>query len=168
MAAPPRRAGRRFPAGITAAPDGGIAPADRPVGPPRQRVGGGPAEPVDVDADPFGQLHEVLVAHEVVGVLGDEGHRRLGRRRPALDTGQVGRPEEPLEPELEEGPGALDRRRQPGRVGEADVGRVLPRGEVGDREADLVAGLPLVDTQGRILTGVVGVVGQHQVGGEIP
>jgi len=66
-------------------------------------------------------------------VLGHERHGRLGRRRPALDAGQVGVPEEAIEPELEKGPGALDGRRQPGRVGQAHVGRVLPRGEVGHR-----------------------------------
>ena len=60
----------------------GRAPASAPRGAARSdRV----AQPVGVDVEPAGELHHVLVAHEVARVLGDDRRRRLGRPGPALE-----------------------------------------------------------------------------------
>ena len=71
-------------------------------------VRGGPAEPVDIDRDPVRQLHEVLVTDQIVGVVGDDRHRCLGRGCPALHAGQVGGAQQAFEAELEERSGPFD------------------------------------------------------------
>ena len=121
-----------------------------------------------VDAAPVGELHDVLIPHQVVGVLGHRRERRIGRPGPAFGRREIARLQHAVHPELEEGPGLLDGPGQGRRVGPGQLARVAAAGQVRHHHVDLVLALPFVDPRGGALAGRVGVVGQHDALGEVP
>ena len=114
------------------------------------------------------ELHDVLVAHELARVLGDD--RRGGLAGPAAPFERV---------EVGRGRAARSRRNwrngvavstacssAGGSSGQTSAGS-LPGGQVGDPQLDLVLGLPPVPLLGRALAGGVGVVREHDLAREV-
>ena len=132
---------------------------------PRDRPGQ-PAHLLDGDPAAVGDAHDVLVAHERVGVFGHECHGLGGGQRPTLHRVEVAPPQCPVDPELEERTGLGDRTPQAVGVGSGHVTRVGTLGQCGDGEAQPELLLPGVDPLGRGLAGTVSVVGQDDPGGE--
>ena len=116
------------------------ARADRPSATPRRRSGRSRArrrragataracdrvaQPVGIDVEPARELHDVLVAHEVVRMLGDQRRRVLRGTcaRPSSDDDRR-RAQQPVEPELEERRRALHRGDERFRIVAPHVGR---------------------------------------------
>ena len=93
---------------------------------------------------------------------------RLGGPGPAFERGEVGGGEHPVEPELQERRGALDRlHAAPSGSSRHTSAGSRPGGQVGHLELDLVLLLPLVPLLRRALAGGVGVVGEHHLAGEV-
>ena len=81
-----------------------------------------------VEPAPIRQLHHVLVAHQVVGMLGHGGQGRLGGPGPALGRGQVAGAENAVDPELEERPGFGDGPGQRLGIAPGKIAGVAPAG----------------------------------------
>ncbi len=131
--------------------------------------GGGPGagtaahrpESTHFDTAAIGDLHEVLVAHQLAGVRRHQRGCGFSGPSPPLDGGQVAGFEHAGHPEPEERLRLLDRRSQRRRVALREVARVDPRGKRSDPHVDLVALLPLVELVRGGLTGCVGIETQH-------
>ena len=99
---------RRWPVGCRPA---GLSPISRNRSRPRSHL---PevletlAQERRLEPAALGHLHQVVVANQVVGVLGHRGQRVVGGPGPTLRGGQVGGVEDPLQAELEERLGVLD------------------------------------------------------------
>src|SRR5262249_25634963 len=74
------------------------------------------AQPVSVDLERPGDLHDVLVAHELVRVGSDDRGCGFAGARSTLERAKVRRREEAVQPELQEGCCPLDRSRECCRV----------------------------------------------------
>ena len=151
----PRAAGRRRPRGGAPRPCSASISGPDPLALTRRRSAGRPTDATRACSGgrarsrsgsmrhAVGDLHEVLVAHELVGVLGDHRQRGLGGAGPALGRAQVGRGERPLDAEREER-AAPSRPRLRSASGSRvrRVGRVGAGRQVGHRDVDLVASAP--------------------------
>ncbi len=90
---------------------------------------------VGLETTAVGHHHQVLVAHQLVGMLGHHGQSRLGRLGPALGGAQVGRTQDPVDAKARgtagppRWPAAARRgRREPDRPGPPrGAGRPRPR-----------------------------------------
>ena len=121
-----------------------------------------------VDVEPARELHHVLVAHEVVRMLGDHRRRALAPRARGLRA-TTGRRRASSRSMRNSRNGvapftALDERFG---IVAPHVGRVAAGREVGDLELHLEALLPLVAALGRGLAGGVGVVRERDLAGEV-
>src|SRR5207245_9269676 len=83
-----------------------------------------------VDRGPLLDLHDVLVAHELVGVLAYHRESGLGGAGPPLGRAERTRRQRPLAPEGEEGAGAVHGGAQARRKGAGRLGGVGAAGEV--------------------------------------
>ena len=81
-------------------------------------------------------------------MFGDSGQRMVRTAGPSLGRRQVCGVEDPFQPELQEGLGALHRRPQGGGVTASQISRVRSRWQGGHGDVDLELLLPLVEPAG--------------------
>src|SRR5271155_234361 len=126
------------------------------------------ANPVRLEAAPICDLHHILIAHEVIGVLRYRRQSAVRSSRSSLGSREISLLQDPIKPELEEGPRGSNRRSQRLWVLQGKLSGIAARRELGDNYVNLVAALPLVDPSRRRLACAVGVVSKNDALSEVP
>jgi hypothetical protein len=152
--------------GLRSRPGRGLWPA--PSGPRRTRSSSRPRKRGALEAAPVGHHHQVLIAHEPVGMVGHRGQRRLGRAWPGLRWSADRRPDRTrsMRKRRKGWASATARRSASGSVRARSAGSA-PAGKGGHGHVDGVVTFPFVDPGGPRFAGGVGVIGQHHPGGEV-
>ena len=141
------RAGRRLRADAASA-RGDVGAGSDVRAATRERRATVVAQPIGVDVEPARELHDVLVAHEIVRVLGDDRRRRLAGARAPLERRRGRRPRaRGRAGTRRNGVAPFDRARRALRDRRCQTSAgSRPGREVGDLELHLVTLLPLVAT----------------------
>jgi hypothetical protein len=111
------------------------------------------AQAINIDPATVGDALEILIAHEINGVFGDDVDGSLRRSGPTFGCRQVRGLEDPLESELEVGPRRGDRFAQRLGITLRHLTRVGTFRHLDDCDLDFVLTLPLVNRGRGVLTG---------------